>query len=717
MQGTSRTKHGVISAFTRMISPTSVLDVRASWTRYWENFPDVSDREFTWESLGIRTLPVPPNAVSKTPRVQMDNYQTILGGRLLNWSSRDQIDLAPTISQTRGRHQLKFGGEVSRIQRGTMNEGRSAGQFDFGRFWTQQWSGQAQGALDGYPVATMLLGLPTGGFIDYNDTYLRQEPYFAFFIQDDWKVSDRLTLNLGLRYDVQFGLVELHDRVNAGFAFDQKNPLSDQVLANWRRLKAQYDAANPRAVPYPDVPAQLNGGILFAGEGGQPRRVYDTDWTNIQPRIGVAWRFLDKTVLRAGMGVFHRTATQGNLTRGFDQQTPYQRSITGDQFPSACTSAGNCSGGPYSLENPFPNGLIPPSGSSLGLLTFIGRGIGIDGSQRVIPRTYQWSFGFERELPGSMVIEASYVGSRTVHEPLTIQMSDMSAQHFAAAQADPNLYNRQLPNPFHGVLPITSDFGAAEVINQRNLYRRYPLFNGVQFFTNPWGSVKYDALQIRFEKRSFERRASGALTWVVSYTFAKQLERALRNENAFEFQPLIWQLTDIDRPHQLSVSGVWDIPFGRQRHFRIENPVLNSIFGDWNANWVFTYYEGVPTGKPDAVYSCGDYRVAEQTRDRWFNNDRSCYVARPPFTFREVESRFSNIRNPAYGPQINVAIAKKFRFGERAEFELRGESFNVTNTPILSGPNTTFTDPQFGRLPIQQLNFPRQSQIGARIRF
>ncbi|HET8548138.1 MAG TPA: TonB-dependent receptor, partial [Bryobacteraceae bacterium] len=702
MPGTHRTKHGVVVDWTRMISPTSVVDLRGSWTRFWQNFPDVSDRSFTVQNLGIRNLPVPPNAVTKTPRVELDSYQTILGGRILNWSSRDQISFQPTLSQTRGRHQLKYGGELARIQRGTRDEGRAAGQLSFNRYWTQQWSGRGLGALDGYPVATMLLGLPTGGHIDFNDTYLRNEPYAAMFVQDDWKVTNQLTLNLGLRYDIQWPLTELHDRVIAGFDFNGKNPLSDRVLARWRELKAQYDAANPNAVPYPTPPSELRGGLLFAGKNGQPRRTYDFDLTNIQPRAGFAWQFLNKTVMRGGFGVFHRTATQGNLSTGFNQSTNYQRSVDGDRTPSACGS-GNCTTGPYSLDNPFPNGLIPPTGSSLGLLTNVGRDANFDGRQRLIPRTYQWSVGFERELPWAMVIEASYVGSRTVHEPMTIQLDDMSFENFQRAQADPNEYNRPLPNPFAGILPETTGRGSSPLLNRRDFLRRLPLFTGVQMYTNPWGGVKYDALQIRFEKRAFADRASGAVTWVVSYTFAKQLERSLRNENAFEFQPLIWQLTDIDRPQQLSVSGVWDLPFGKRRHYKIENPVLNGIFGDWNANWVFTYYEGIPTGKPDAVYSCGDYRVADQTRNRWFNNDKSCYIQRAPYTFREVESRFSNIRNPAYGPQVNVALAKKFRFGETAEFELRGESFNVTNTPILSGPNTSFTDPRFGQLPIQQL--------------
>lgn len=709
----TRTQFGTVIAWTRVLSPTMVLDVRASHARFWQNFPETSDSTFTWDKLGIKSLPTAPNATAKfAPRIQVNDYNDILGGRTLNWSSRDQINFAPSLSITRGRHGLKFGYEWALIQRGTKDEGRSNGQFTFGRFWTQQYSGRNQGTPDGSPVATLLLGLPTDGFVDFNDTYLRREPYMAWYVQDDWKVNSKLTLNLGLRYDIQYPLTEQHNRVNGGFDATAKNPLSDAVLARWRQLKTAWDA-NPAnsANPYPAVPAELKGGLLFAGVGGQPRRTYDFDWRNIQPRVGVAWQFLNQTVFRAGFGIFHRTATQGNLTSGFSQQTPFQRSLDGDRTPS-----GGLSGG-YSLENPFPNGLIAPSGASLGLLTNVGRGLSVDGRQRLIPRTYQYSAGFERQLPWNTVIEVSYVGSRTYKEPLGINLSDMSPADYQKAQANPNAYNLPVPNPFFGILPDRSDFGAGSTITVRNLMRRFPLFNGITFNTNPLGAVWYNALQVRLEKRAFTR-TSGAVTWVVSYTFAKQMERFQRNNQNFENEKPISQLTDIDRPQQLSFSGVWDIPFGQGRRFaNTGNKFLNALIGGWNYNWIFTYYAGVPTGKPDAVYACGDYRVSDQTPSRWFNNTRSCYSQRPAFSFREVEQRFGNIRNPSYGPQINMAVAKKFKLTERFELEARGESFNTTNTPILDGPNTDFTNSRFGLLPIQQLNFPRQIQLGLRLKF
>src|SRR5262249_46215673 len=151
------------------------------------------------------------------------------------------------------------------------------------------------------------------------------------------------------------------------FDFTAKNPLSDQVLENWRNLKSQYDAANPGREPYPAPPAVLLGGKTFASS--DRRRTYDIDWSNLQPRFGMAWQFIARAGLRTGFGIFHRQPTQANLTDGYNLRTNYITSLNGGITPSGGIT------GPYSLEDPFPNGVTPPSGSKLGLLTNVGRGI------------------------------------------------------------------------------------------------------------------------------------------------------------------------------------------------------------------------------------------------------------------------------------------------------------------------------------------------------
>ncbi len=235
-----------------------------------------------------------------------------------------------------------------------------------------QYKERGFGQGDGSGVASLLLGLPTGGQIDYNDTYYRRQYYHALFFQDDWKIHPRLTVNLGLRWDVQLPFTELHDRVNGAFDWNAKNPLSDQIVANWTKLKTQWDASHPgKGALYPPAQAEIKGGLLFPGVNGNSRKIYDTDWTNIQPRIGLAWNVLNNTVIRAGFGIYHRQVGNGGLTNGFSRSTGYLRSLNGDFTPSGGLT------GPYSLENPFPDGFLSPTGSSLGLLTNVGSGLSI----------------------------------------------------------------------------------------------------------------------------------------------------------------------------------------------------------------------------------------------------------------------------------------------------------------------------------------------------
>jgi hypothetical protein len=247
------------------------------------------------------------------------------------------------------------------------------------------------------------------------------------------------------------------------------------VIAEWNRLRA----ANPsRNIPAP--PQALVGGLTFAGVNGQHRRVFNPDYTNIQPRVGCAYSFLPKTVMRGGIGIFHRTATQNNLTTGFSISTPYLRSLTADQFPSARLT------GAYSLKDPGPNGIVRPVGSTLGIQTNLGQGGSFDDPNRKIPRTFQWSYTIERELPWNMVLEASYVGSLTNKEWRGVQMNSMPQADWDVAQSNPDFYQQRVPNPFYSLFPESVGHGAQTEVSRETLLRRYPHFTGVTNNLMPW---------------------------------------------------------------------------------------------------------------------------------------------------------------------------------------------------------------------------------------
>lgn len=458
---------GYITDYTRVMSPTTVLDLRLSFTRFTALFPDGSnDFNFSYDQLGIKNIPIPPTVGRKTaPVIRLDLYPDIIGTSY-TWNTDNQIDFMPSIIQTHGKQTWHYGAELAQIGRGAGGPGLATGRIDFNdRFWTQQYRDQGFGQSDGSGVAALLLGLPSGGQIDYNDTFYRRNNYMALYFQDDWKIHPRLTLNLGLRYEIQYPFKELRDRVNAGFDFDTVNPYSDQIIANWKTLKSQWDAQNPtRTGVYPAAPSVIKGGLTFVGNGNR-RNVYDTDYTDIQPRIGGAFSLTKSTVLRGGFGIYHRAPSNAQLTYGFNQTTNYIRSFDGGVTPSAGLT------GPYSLENPFPNGFQAPTGATAGLSTNIGNGFSVDGATLPIPRTYEFSFGIQQRLPWSTVFEIAYGGNQTIHEPVTIQRDYLNQTDFNAGNSNPTLLNTSVPNPFQGIFPSNSTRGGPSQVSAWNLRR------------------------------------------------------------------------------------------------------------------------------------------------------------------------------------------------------------------------------------------------------
>jgi carboxypeptidase family protein len=698
-----------IAEWSHIVSANTVVDGRVSFGRFTQFLPDSSGAAgLTASQLGI-SIPHPPTVTADSPpNINLESFSSIIGNTY-TWTSQNQLDFQPNIIHTHGRHVLHVGAEFVQAAIGSAGPGRANGQLSFTRGWTSQYVRTLLNARDGSSVADLLLGTPQTGFIDYNENSYRSWPYWALYVQDYWKVAPKLTLNLGLRYDVQIPIKERYNRLNDGFDFGVKNPLSDQIIAQWNALKADYDKTH-RTAPYPNPPAAIYGGRLFTS-GSQPRP-YATDWTDLQPRVGVAWNFMPKTVFRAGAGIFYRTATQLNQSDGFNQRTNYINSLDAGVQPSAGLS------GPYSLDNPFPLGILPPTGSSLGLLTGVGQPVLFDGRQRPIPRTYEYSAGFQRELPWNTVVDVSYAGSQTVHDSMTTLYDNVPFADFSRGVANPNYLNRRLPSPFVGILPANSDLGSLSLVPAYDLLRPYPLFDGITETTNPWAKYRYDSLQILAEKRVIDSAKSGVFLFLLSYTFSKSFESSHRlNPWNLAEQP-VHELSALDKPHTLAISGLWDLPIGwGRRWFNGSGRLGGAFLNGWAIDWIATYSSGYPVSEPDAIFTCASYQApGGQTPEHWFNNDPNCYQARPQYSLRSNPDRFSTIRNPA-APLLNASIEKTFWLTEKYALQFRGESFNVTNTPILGAPATDFKNPRFGQLPLAQDNFPRYIQIAAKIIF
>jgi hypothetical protein len=715
-----RTDQNYIISWTRVISPTTLLDVRASYGRFTSFFPSWTDYNFTPQDLGMLQMLKAPALqmrgveLNSAPRITLGDFAQLFGGGgLFSWNTENQWNLAPSLTQTRGRHNLRIGGEINYYATGSYGPGLGTGNFDFNSGWTQQFPDVRRNGRDGSSIASLLMGIPAGGGIDINSSNYNTRPYFGIYVQDDWKVNTRLTMSLGLRYDVQVPWLERFGRRARNFDLNTKNPYSDAVLENWRRVKAEYDRTHPdEKYPYPAPPAELKGGYIFAGVDGEPRRTYDTDWSNIAPRIGIALRITDKTVLRAGGGVYYQSPTQGGVAPGFNQGTPYIASIP--TLSGARPQAGVT--GPFSLENPFPNGLVIPPGSSMGLATNAGQGVSWDTPNFKIPRTYQYSLGLQHELPNGILLEASYAGNYQIFIPYGYNMNRWSIEDNNRGFADNAYLNRQLPNPFFGILPFWTGLGNGLTLSAQNLLRPNPIFTDMVNNFIQDGHYRSDSLQLKVEKRVLGSGSSGVLTFGMSYTLAKAFEQNHRlNDWNLEETP-IYELDNTDKTHSLSLYGVWDLPAGKGRRFSVGNPVAGAILNNWSFDWILQYVNGYPVGWPNLINKCGTWKATEPNEDAWFNNDKSCYEQFPSFNVRTLPDRFPDIREPQK-PQLNIALSKTFPFKEKYKFLLRWETFNLTNTPIRPGPDTNFNNGTFGMLPKSQRNFPRVMQIAAKFYF
>jgi hypothetical protein len=271
---------------------------------------------------------------------------------------------------------MKFGGEYRLMHYANLARGNASGTFSFSRSWTSS-NPQVNDPTGGNAIASFLLGYMSGASATLNATPYLSWQYPVLFFQDDWQVTRRLTLNLGLRWDLETPPVERFNRQNRGFDFNARSPYQ---------------------VPGLD----LHGGLVFPGAGGEPRGAFNSDRNNWQPRMGVAYRMLQSKplVFRGGFGRYFLPTTEFGGTIGFSQTTSAQTS-TPEFLPYQV------------LSNPFPNGLIPPPGAERGLATQVGDSVSFNDVNRSIPYVWQFSAGFEYELRPGLLLEATYVGSRT----------------------------------------------------------------------------------------------------------------------------------------------------------------------------------------------------------------------------------------------------------------------------------------------------------------
>ncbi len=692
------------------ISPTMVLNSRYGYNRFIRGTnSNPGNRGFDLTSLGFPGYynNIIPEDIRRFPRFDINNYQgTAVGGEL---RPTDTHSFNSTLNQTLGSHSIKYGVEFRSYRETDKFFGNNqTGQFVFGSNWTR-------GPLDnsaipsdlGFSFASFLLGLPTSGAIAIPADYAEQSTTTGVFFHDDWKVNRRLTLNLGLRYEVEGALTERYNKSVRGFDFFATQPMQEAVKANLARNPVQGVALDQFFV---------RGGLTFAGVNGQPRGLYKTPRNNYMPRFGFAYKLTEKTIVRGGYGIFFGFLGQrrGDVNQiGFSTNVPLNVTLNnGLTFIET-------------LNNPFEtykNGLPAALGASEGIRTFLGQGISFFNEHPLSPYNQRYELSLQRELPGGWVAEAAYVGNRGTHIEITRNINALPNQYLSTSTTRDNTTNNYLgalvANPFAGQMPASA--GAAfrsATIARSQLLRPYPQFGDINTTTND-GYSWYHSFQSNLNKR-FSR----GYTIGMSYTWSKFME-AISYLNAADPLP-VEAISDFDRTHRFAANGIYELPFGKGRRLLANvNSVVSHVISGWQLAGVYQYQSGAPIGFGNIFFTGNfddiDLPSSQRTLDRWFNTTAgfvTASAAQPVANLRTFPLRLSNVRTDAIN-NMDLSVIKKTQILEGKHLEFRAEFINAFNHPLLPAPNTNVTQASFGQIiASNQANYPRRIQLTVKFVF
>jgi hypothetical protein len=654
-----------------------------------------------------------------------------IGTELYSYAKQGQEThhLIGTLSWVKGTHEFKFGGE-GRLHRLNFTQPNFApgGYYSFDQTGTANYDPTCVPnppnvnclPIGGDGMASFLIGAQPNdccGIYEIPNSVASQNFEFGGFVQDNWKKSDKLALNFGLRYEVVLPRTE------------RRNEL------NWLDPNVQ-------------SPITLNGTHLLGGEifaSSRDRHSYAPDFKNIHPRFGFAYRVFHNTVVRGGYGIYFSSwrgavaGTSGVGQQGFDQVTNLVASFQGDGATPAAR-----------MSNPYPNGPIQPPGSSLGLLNDVGYGgYGpIRDISNKVPYEQSWSFGIQRETRWNLVLDASYIGKKGTHLYFAnaggINHLGREIEHYTNAQlADLASF---VNNPFAD----PSQSNASQIITDPNnplfystiqklqLLMPHPQFFGFSGDEPPIANSIYQALQVRAEKRF-----SAGLEFLATYTYSKSIDDAsltstnsvylgsfasLQNPNNPAGER---SLSSFDIPQVLQFSYTYELPIGRGKFIAGHlHPVLNAIVGGWRTNGIWRFnsgrpinpmlYQGqsLPTYGPQRPDLIGTPKRHGGKDSVWINQyftsvDGSDFLAQPAqYALGTAPRALGTVRDPG-AENADLSMFKEFGLGtvrEGMRLEYRFETFNAFNHPQFCPPNTTFGDPNFGKI-FSTCNAPREVQM------
>ncbi len=693
-----------------------LLNLRGGYALFRE--PNIRQHEGVFDpaSLGWSTSVVQLFGGAKyMPRWEIEGNSVLGQDRGAN-TEHGIWSFQPTLTRASGSHNFRAGWDFRVYKEFGVSALHSAGRYDFGATYTRQLDNSPSAPI-GQQLAAALLGQPTGGLIDRSADRYNETRYQGFFVQDDWRVNNRLTLNLGLRYEYEGGTTERDNRNVRGF-----DP--GATLAITSAAQSAYAAS-----PIPEVSAssfKVLGGLSFAGSSN--RAFYNADKNNWQPRLGLAYSIDSKTVARAGFAIYAVPAViNGVRQSGFSQATNLvPTSDVGLTFQAT-------------LANPFPAGVADPPGASLGPNTFVGRQLDRwenDASGFRNARAIRWSVSVQRELPHQWVVEAAYVGNRGADLSVDTELNPVPRAYQTTSQSRDqttiNYLTTNVANPFRNLLPGTSYNGST--VQRLQLLRPYPHFANIQSRAHD-GTSQYTALQGRIEKRFTK-----GYTLLVSYTWSKFTERAsLLNATDAQYEK---RPADADIPHRIVVSGIYELPFGRGKTFGSGwNRAVDAVLGGWSIQAIYQAQSGRPVSTWGNIYYNGDWGKLKADYSKvkqgqpifdlsgfYFSDaavqangvvdpakQRADTRIQLSQNIRYFPTRLANVRQQALS-LLDASLIKRFQFTRRVRGQFHVEFLNALDQPFFNVPNLTPTSSDFGKVTSTQ-NLALNVQLAVKLIF
>jgi hypothetical protein len=630
-----------------------------------------------------------------------------------------------SVTKLAGSHSFKTGADYRIIGVDSFANGQSAGSYTFnGRFTGSNANNPA--ATSQNAIADMLLGYPSAGTLTLVSPYNNSVKYYGAFVQDDWRVNDRFTVNFGVRLEHETGLAEENNQLVVGFDRTTVSPMNVTIPAD----------------PIAGTPArQVVGGLMFAGLNGAQEHVGDPPAIKASPRAGFAYTLNTRTVLRGGYGIFWAPWQSGaQAAAGYSQTTTLQQ----DTLRPIST-----------IDNPFPFGLTPITGNAAGLLTGTSSTVAFVDSARDAPRVHQYSVDLQRELGGNMSVGFTYMGATGRH----LTWGGTAAGNVNINQLDPkylplnnvngvNALTQLVPNPFFGVASAGS-FATRQTIERRQLLRPFPQFDNVNMTQSTLASSQYHAGVI-----SVNKRLIGWWGGRISYTYSRLYDNQFAQGNYYSSSPGIlnhytavpgseyfnpdaeYGRSLLDSPHKLVATPIFRLPFGEGQRW-LTTGVGNMIAGNWTVSLVIQLQSGFPIGvsqntnntnlagagqRPNIVPGV-DIRVPGSITDR-LQADPNDNLYLNPAAFTQAPAgtvgNAPRILDGVYSPWRNstdMAVNKEFLLGGTRRVGVRLEVINLFDNPwYVALASTAHGNSNFGRV-TAQANYSRTFQVSGRFSF